>query len=196
MKKVLNILLGLLIIATVVVIILIIVKYSNNQANERALEKVLEQIKSEANINTQDVQEDQKTEIEYKGYKVVGTIKISKINIEYPILEITTSGSMKYSITKFWGDKINEVGNVCFAGHNNYDGTMFGKTKELEVGDTFELTDTDNITKTYKIFKKYITDPDDISVIETEEFGTREATLITCSNGNRERLILKAREEK
>ncbi len=194
MKKVLNILLGILIVATIIVIILIIIKFSNNQANERELGKVLEQIKSEANINTQEAQ-DRKEEIEYKGYKVVGTINISKINIEYPILEITTPESMKYSITKFWGDQINQIGNVCLAGHNNYDGTMFGKTKELEIGDTFELTDTNNVTRTYKIFKKYITDPDDISVIEIEEFGTREATLITCSNGNRERLILKAREE-
>ena len=193
MKKVLNILLCILIIATVIVISLIVLKFVNNQANERELEKVLEKIKIETIAERQN--EKEKSNIEYKGYKVIGTIKIQKINIEYPILEITTAESMKFSITKFWGDKLNQIGNVCLAGHNNYDGTMFGKTKELEIGDTFELTDINNTTKTYKIYKKYTTDPNDISVIEVDELGTREATLITCSNGNKERLILKARAE-
>ena len=49
------------------------------------------------------------------------------------------------------------------------------------------------LEKVYKIFK---TTPDDSSVVATEELGTREVTLITCSNGNKERLIVKAREAK
>ena len=48
---------------------------------------------------------------------------------------------MKYSITKFWGNGVNKIGNLTLAGHNNYNGTMFGKTKNLEIGDIIELTD-------------------------------------------------------
>ena len=81
-----------------------------------------------------------------------------------------------------------------FHGHNNYDGTMFGKTKDLEIGDLIELTDLYNITKKYSIYNKYITDPNDTSVLQTDKLGTREVTLITCSNGNKDRLIIKARE--
>ena len=72
---------------------------------------------------------------------------------------------------------------------------MFGKTKRLEVGDIIELTDIQNVTLKYKVFKMYIIDPNDISCILPEQEGTREVTLITCTNGNKNRLIVKAREE-
>lgn len=47
---------------------------------------------------------------------------------------------MKVSITKFWGPQANEIGNYTVAGHNNKDGTMFGKTKYLQIGDKIKLT--------------------------------------------------------
>ena len=71
-------------------------------------------------------------------------IKIPKIELEYPILETTSKETLNLSITKFWGNQINEIGNVSLAGHNNLNGTMFGKTKKLEVGDIIELTDIKN----------------------------------------------------
>ena len=40
---------------------------------------------------------------------------------------------MKFSIVRYWGGSVNDLGNLSIAGHNNYDGTMFGKTKKLEV---------------------------------------------------------------
>ena len=195
MKKFLNMIITLLIIAIIIVVGLIIAKYAKNQANEREVAAVLTKIKSAAGVSNNTITEEKEIEAEYKGYKILGTIKIDKINIEYPILEYTNDDTLKISITKFWGDKVNQVGNFVVAGHNNYDGTMFGKTKKLEIGDTVKLTDMLNITREYTIYKKYITDPNDTTVIETDEFGTREVTLITCSNGNKERLILKAREK-
>lgn len=192
MKKFLNIFLCILLIAIVIVIALIIIKYEKNQENEREIRTIIEGIKSETNASEETVPKE--IEAEYKGHKILGVIKIKKINIEYPILEYTNDDTLKLSITKFWGEKPNQIGNFVVAGHNNYDGTMFGKTKNLEIGDTLDLTDMVNTTKQYKIYKKYVTDPNDTSVIEADEFGTREVTLITCSNGNKERLILKARE--
>ena len=191
MRKVYNYLLAIIIIAIIVVIALIAVKYSKSQANEKEVSKIVEIIKQE---KTETESQTEELEIEYKGYKVVGMISIPKIDLEYPILFETTNETMKYSITKFWGNGVNKIGNLTLAGHNNYNGTMFGKTKNLEIGDIIELTDLSQVTRTYTIYDKFITDPNDISVIEVEEFGTREVTLITCSNGNKERLIIKARE--
>lgn len=193
MRKVYNILLAIITVAIIVVIALIAIKYGKNQINEQEVSKIVETIKQEATITEEKPEE---KEMEYKGYKVVGMITIPKINLEYPILSETTNETMRLSITKFWGNGANQIGNFTLAGHNNYDGTMFGKTKNLEIGDTIEITDMKIITKQYTIYDKYITDPNDISVIEVDEFGTREVTLITCSNGNKERLILKARETK
>ena len=190
MKKICNILLIIIIIAIIIVTVLIITKYTKNQLNEQELGEIVE------TINREVVQEEvvEEKQMEYKGHKVVGILKITKINLEYPILDTTTNETLRLSITRFWGSGVNKIGNLSIAGHNNYDGTMFGKTKQLEIGDTLELTDMMGITKIYTIYDKFITDPNDISIIESDKFGTREVTLITCSNGNKERLILKARE--
>lgn len=83
---------------------------------------------------------------------------------------------------------------MTLAGHNNRDGTMFGKTKKLQEGDIINLTDVDKKTVSYKIFKTYIIEPNDVSCVKSVESGTREITLITCTNGNKNRLVTKARE--
>ena len=57
-----------------------------------------------------------------------------------------------------------------------------------------ELTDLTNRTIQYKIYEIFVTDPNDVSILQTEDESVREVTLITCTNGNKERLILKARE--
>ena len=62
---------------------------------------------------------------------------------------------MKVSITKFWGPQANEIGNYTVAGHNNKDGTMFGKTKYLQIGDKIKLTNLKNKTMNMK-YLKYI----------------------------------------
>ncbi len=195
MKKFLNIIIVLLLIGIIIVVGLIIMKYAKNQENEKDIKAVLTTIKNETKVANDIIEAPKEIEAEYKGYKILGTIKIDKINIEYPILEYTNDDTLRLSTTRFFGEKVNQIGNFVIAGHNNYDGTMFGKTKNLEIGDELELTDMQNITKKYVIYKKYITDPNDTTVIEIGEFGTREVTLITCSNGNKERLIIKAREK-
>lgn len=189
--KVYRIILICLIIATLIVGSLLTIKYVKMYQHENTAKEVIANInKSFENVEdtTQEINE------QIEGHKVIGIIRIPKINLEYPILETTSKETLNLSITKFWGNKINEIGNVTLAGHNNLNGTMFGKTKNIEIGDTIELTDLQNVTLKYKVFKKYVIDPNDITVILPEEEGVREVTLITCTNGNKNRLIIKARE--
>ena len=47
----------------------------------------------------------------------------------------------------------------------------------------------------YIIFDIYTIDPNDVSCVKSVEEGTREITLITCTNGHKNRLITKAREK-
>ena len=101
---------------------------------------------------------------------------------------------MATSISRYYGGKINEYGNVSLAGHNNYSGTMFGKNKNLKKGDKVLLTDLTGNTLEYKIYDIFVTNPDDTKVLETSDEYIREVTLITCKNGRSERLIIKARE--
>ena len=101
---------------------------------------------------------------------------------------------MKLSIIKYWGENVNDYGNLSIAGHNNYDGTMFGKTKKLQIGDIVEMTDLTGQTISYSIYDIFVTDPNDVSILLPKDEKIREVTLITCTNGNKERLILKAKE--
>jgi len=182
MKKLTNIILIANCIAIIIVTILILVNYKKRNYNEKQIDNLIHEIEEKEEIT------------KYKGHNVIGIIRINKIKINYPILEKTNEVTLKISITKFYGKGVNEIGNLTLAGHNNYDGTMFGKIKKLEIDDIIQLTDTKNITKNYSIYKKYITDPNNISILKEELINTRELTLITCTNGNKKRLIIKARE--
>lgn len=183
----------ILIILVILVVGLIAIKYGKNYINDQENKKVVETF-SRATTQEEDVT--------INGYKVIGIVKIPKIQIEYTILDLETYNPeetkepMKISIVKYWGGKVNEYGNLSIAGHNNYDGTMFGKTKNLEIGDMVELTDLENNTISYQIYDKFVTDPNDVTILETKDESIREVTLITCTNGNKNRLILKAKEFK
>lgn len=192
-KKIYNILITILILAFIVVLIMIAIKYGKNYKNEKQVSATLEIIEKELQ-NTSSEETENSLNLEYNGYQIEGIIEIPKIEIKYPIINQTTEETMKLSITKFSGPQANEIGNYTLAGHNNRDGTMFGKTKYLQIGDIIKLTNLKNETIEYEIFKIYSINPDDVSCIESVEEGTREITLITCTNGHKNRLITKARE--
>lgn len=202
-NKIYNIILEILVIALIITIIFIAIKYGKNQIKEKELETVVEEVKvqieniknNNTETNTNHIEQNKKEiQVEYKGYNVVGIITIPKLELEYPIIDKTNEEAMKVSITKFWGNNVNDIGNFTMSGHNYMDGTMFGGTKKLNVGDLIEMTDLSGRTIEYQIFDKYVIDPNDVECVNSTEGGTREITLITCTNGRSNRLIIKARE--
>ena len=184
----------MLVITALVLATFIIKKYIEGNKIENNIQSVLQEIKKEKQSDPNQIDVIKEIDEEIEGYKVVGIINIPKINIEYPILEKTNKESLKLSITKFWGEKINQKGNVVLAGHNNLNNKMFGKIDKLENGDIIELTDSQMVTVKYQVFDKYIIDPNDINCIFPIEENTREVTLITCTNRDKNRLVVKARE--
>ena len=188
---------SILLIAFIIVIILVIQKYGSNLFYESESKKVIETFE---HIDSSENTEESEIQLEYNGYKVIGIVKIPAIDIEYPILDIgdidpeNAKGPMKRSIIKYWGENVNDYGNLSIAGHNNKNGTMFGKTKKLKIGDKVELTDLTGKTIQYSIYDIFVTDPNDVSILLPKDENVREVTLITCTNGNKQRLILKAEE--
>lgn len=190
--KIYKIIFCILIISIILVIGLILIKNMQSNENEKKNQEMVEVFSSADST--------QKQNLELNGYKIIGLIKIPVIDLEYPILEMDVSNPeeakepMRLAIIKYWGGDVNGYGNLSLAGHNNYNGTMFGKTKNLKIGDVVELTDLNNQTIQYQIYDIFKTDPNDVTILETKDEAIREVTLITCTNGNRERLILKAKE--
>ena len=182
-----------LISAAIIISINILNVYEEREEYEVKNKDVVKQVKAyidELNLN----ENVQKFDVKFEGYDVIGLLKIPAIDLEYPIISETTDATMKISISRFWGGDVNGYGNLSLAGHNNYNGTMFGKNNKLKLGDIVELTDLSGNLIKYEIKEIFKTDPNDTWVLKTENDSIREVTLITCSNGRKERLIIKALE--
>ena len=110
-NKVYKVIYFLLIIALIVVVILIARKELTSRNNENLNKEVLSEFNNITNTN-------QIGELTLNGYDVIGKVKIPKIDIEYPILNLETSNPeetkvpMRYGIVKYWGGNVNDYGNL------------------------------------------------------------------------------------
>ena len=143
---------------------------------------------------TKNVLSEEFTTADGQVYKPIATIRISKINIYYPILSETTDELLKKAPTKFMYGEPNEVGNFCIAGHNYRNKKFFSKVPTLENGDIIEITDTKGRTVKYTVYNKYTVTADDMSPVSQLTNGRKDITLITCTNDSKERVIVKATE--
>lgn len=154
---------------------------------------------SDINYNPVEIKENKIEEYknmpkELKGYKVIGKLEIPKIKLETYILAETNTKALKISVTKLYGPDVNKIGNLCIAGHNYRDMKMFGGIKKLEIDDEICVTDTFDKKVKYKVYKTYKTNPKDVSCLDQDTGGEREITLITCTAGAIQRVIVKAVE--
>lgn len=164
----------------------------------------LNAIPEEENIaTTQVVQIEQQVNIEEEQkltaddgtiYYTIGIINIPSINVNYPILSTYTDELLKIAPCKFHGPNPNEIGNLCIAGHNYKNSKFFSKVPNLQLGDTIEITDLSGRMLTYTVYDKFIVNPDELECTSQLTDGKKEITLITCTNDNKQRHIIKARE--
>lgn len=129
-----------------------------------------------------------------KTYYTESVLKIPKLGIEYPVLSDTSDELLKISLNRLWGPKPNEVGNYVIVGHNYKNGKMFGKLPNIAIGDLCEVVGLSGKALTYKVYTTYVVDPSDVSCTSQITNGKKEITLITCVNGGKQRLVVKAEE--
>jgi len=96
-----------------------------------------------------------------EDYPVIGRINIPSISIDYPIITLTDEQMkepnidlrykrpLELAIVKYDGVDSNQVGNMVLMGHDYRDQSMFGKLKNVKIGDTFTITDMYGTTYTY-----------------------------------------------
>ena len=132
---------------------------------------------------------------QYKGFNVVGTIRIPAINLSYPILEKATTKSIETSVAVIYGPGPNQIGNTCIVGHNYRDGSFFGKNDKLKLGDKVYIKDPTGTEIKYNIYNIYNTSPEDGDYMIRNTNGKREISLSTCTDNSKERLIIWAVEE-
>lgn len=128
----------------------------------------------------------------YKGYPVIAKLEIPKIDLETYVISEYSNQALGVSVTKFYGGNPNEVGNFCIAGHNYITKNMFHDLKNLSIGDTFTLIDTNHHEGFYKIYSVETVEPDETQCLSQKTDGRIEVTLITCTTDSSKRIIVKA----
>ncbi len=133
----------------------------------------------------------------YKGFEVIGTIEIPKINLKYPVLKELSTTSLDTAVVGIYPKNpvLNSVGNVVIAGHNYRNGQFFSNNKKLSKEDTIYITDLDNNRIAYKIYDMFETTAEDTKSYNRDTDGKREITLSTCTDDSSRRLVILAREE-
>ena len=128
----------------------------------------------------------------YKGYPVIAKLEIPKIDLETYVISEYSDQALGVSVTKFYGGNPNEVGNFCIAGHNYITKNMFHDLKNLSIGDTFTLIDTNHHEGIYKIYLVETVEADETQCLSQKTDGRIEVTLITCTTDSSKRIIVKA----
>ena len=128
------------------------------------------------------------------GYKVLGSVKIEKINLDAKILDPVvndvkcTDDALRYGVVKIYGDEINEIGNFCMIAH---DTNEFVNLDEVIVGDKIVVADEKGEEMNYTVTEIMHVSPEDLTVLLSNEYEA-EITLITCEEGATTRFVVKA----
>ena len=133
----------------------------------------------------------------FKGFTTVGTMKIPKINFEYPILEEVSTKSIETGVAVLYpnADNINQPGNTVIIGHNYRNGLFFSNLKKLSNGDKVYITDYRGTSITYTIYNKFEASESDTSFYDRDTAGKAEITLSTCTDAsNDQRTIIFAKQ--
>ncbi len=131
----------------------------------------------------------------YKGFVMLGTIEIPKIDLKYPVLDRADAASMEVAPGVIYGPGLNKVGNTVIAGHNYRNKTFFSKINQLKKGDSIYITDTDKNKVEYLVYNIYTTGSEDNSYWDRDTRGAKEISLSTCTDDVQARTIVWAIEK-
>jgi len=128
----------------------------------------------------------------YEGYEVLGILSIGKLDLELPVISVTSRETLKVSCCYYQGSMPGEDGNMVITGHDYADGSIFGRLSQLEIGDAIILYSPGG-TCTYYVYDIIVIRPDDTAALNKYE-GDMALTLMTCTNHGNRRLLVRCRE--
>ena len=180
---------------------ILLVVLNGTKEDSQVEDKQLEE-KQNTDVATANEKAEWKTSASGYRYKIIATVQIPKINIQYTVVQgetgslEETESLLKSSPVKYHGYDPNEVGNFCIVGHNYRNSRFFSKVPNLVVGDIVKLTDLTGRTIDYEVYDKHTVDPNDTRDTTQLTGGRKEVTLITCTNDSKLRVIVRCKEVK
>ncbi|GAA0086705.1 sortase [Clostridium sp. MB05] len=178
----------ILIIVGLALIISIVYKKMETSKKQKELQNILEQV----------INEDPKSEgsdngdKSINGYKPIALIEIPSINLSQGLVEGMSDNVLQYYLGHFEDSaKPGEKGNFVVAGHRVSDySEAFVNLYKVEAGDDI-IVKANKKEYIYKIDENFIVDPSRVDVLDKTDDAT--ITLITCTVGAKERVIVKGK---
>ena len=129
------------------------------------------------------------------GNSLMGTLNISRINVNLPIYHGTGEGVLQIGAGHLEGSSLPVGGSGTHAAITGHRGlpssTLLSKLDKMQLGDSFVLNIL-NETLTYQIDRILVVEPEDMSALEIEP-DMDYCTLVTCTpyGVNSHRLLLR-----
>lgn len=163
-----------------------------NSEAKSALELFEEKIEAK---KEEEVPQNYSYSVNYNGYTILGRIEIPRIGFNSVILKEQTYAAMNIGTIKTYGVNLNEQGGFVISGHNfRGRNQFFYSILYLKSGDKIYITDVNGIKMEYRVYEvnRYVS-PNDTSYLSY--FDGYHVTLVTCENGGKSRIVVKAKIE-
>lgn len=196
MKKFINIFIFLFIFALYFITFLMIYdtfrERKLNSQEKKAIDVFQEKIE---NKKEEEIVAEPTKNVNYGNYTILGTIRIPKVGINTVILKEQTYAAMNIGAIKTYGVDLNEEGGFVISAHNfRGKSTFFYSIKNLKNGDEIYILDALGRELVYKVYSvSRNVSPNEISYLTT--FDGYHVTLVTCENGGKARIVVKAKIE-
>ena len=122
----------------------------------------------------------------------IGIKEIKSVNLKNVIVESTDKKYLNHHVCHFENSAMpGEDGNFALAGHSStyYYNQVFNELHKVKIGDEI-IIKTINDEFTYTITETIVVESDEIEVLD-QDMTKKEITLVTCTNGGKQRFIVK-----
>ena len=122
----------------------------------------------------------------------IGIIEIKSVNLKNVIVESTDKKYLNHHVCHFENSAMpGEDGNFALAGHSStyYYNQVINEIHKVKIGDEI-IIKTINDEFTYTITETIVVESDEIEVLD-QDMTKKEITLVTCTNGGKQRFIVK-----
>jgi sortase A len=121
--------------------------------------------------------------LSFNDGKIMGYLKIPKIDVRIPIYHSTSQDTLNIGIGHFEGSSLpvpGETVHTVLSGHTGLPSSkLLTDLVELEVGDTFSIVVLNQIY-TYEVNQILVVEPNETDALELVD-GKQYATIVTCT---------------
>ena len=192
MKKFINILIFLFIFALYLITFIMIYDNFRERKLNNQEKYALELFENKIEKKKEEIPENQTYTVSYKGYTILGRIEIPRVGINTVILKEHTYAAMNIGAIKTYGVDLNEKGGFVISAHNfRGKSSFFYPIRNLKNGDKINISDNKGRNMEYTVYSvsRYVEPNDTSYLVKTDDY---HVTLVTCENGGKSRIVVKA----